>query len=81
MNLDPVQKAKFKKNIQECVDALTRIQSENELIGEIAKQAKDDFDIKPADFKKVAKIIFEQNLDEQREKFEELCELVETASK
>jgi hypothetical protein len=78
MQLDAAQKVKFKKNIREVVDALARVQGENELINEIAKQAKDDFDIKPAKFKKVAKIIFEQSLDEQRVDFEELCELVET---
>lgn len=61
-------KKKYVGAIEEIVNSMARMQAEAELISEICKQAKDTFDIAPADTKKVAKIRFDRNIEEAKKK-------------
>lgn len=69
---------KVKEAAQEASKAFLRKSAEDELIKEIAEKVKDEYGIKPGDFKKLAKIYHDQSLETEKAKNENLVELYET---
>lgn len=63
------------KAVKEASNSLTRIESERDLIKEIAGKIKEEFDIKPSEFSKLVKLYHKQSRDEEEAKAQELVEL------
>jgi len=52
------------------------IDNSNEDIKEQCEQVKEIVDMKPADIKRIAKVLYKDSLEEEREKFETLEDMV-----
>ena len=77
MNLNPIEKKAYNGNIREISDALTRMQAEKDLIKTICETAQEKYGAKPADTRKLGKLYYEQSLEEERAKANELFDLYE----
>lgn len=76
--LNPTELKAYQGNVKEIVDALTRIEAENDLIKTIAETAHEKYGVDKALTKKTAKIMYKRNLDEERAKAEDLFDWVDT---
>jgi hypothetical protein len=74
-NLNSAELKKFSGAIEEITIAMTHIKSQQDLITEIASQQKDKFGVETKDTRKIAKIAFDRNLDEERTRAEDLFDL------
>ena len=61
--------------VKEAANSMLRIDSEKELIKDIATSMKEKFEIKPSDFNTVVKLFHKQNLDEQKERQDKVFDL------
>lgn len=77
MNLSPEQLAELKKKVDYCVDSLIRIEAEKGLIKEVADDVKDKFEIATSDFNRIVKTVHKDNLEDEREKAENVFHIVE----
>ena len=69
------EKEIIKKAMQEMVDSMTRVSAERELCKEITARIKDETTITPRVFRKMAKVAFQSNFNEEvatHEEFEQL---------
>lgn len=64
--------------VKEAASSLIRIDSERDLMKDIAARANEEFEIKPADFNKVVKMYHKQNRQEEQAKHEKIDGLYET---
>lgn len=76
--LNPTERKSYQGAIKEIVASMARAQGETELQKEIAGQQKEKYGIDTSDTKNAAKIIFKQNLEEERAKAERFYDFVET---
>lgn len=77
IHLTPADKIDAQGAIKEASGSLLRQQAERDLQKEIAKNAKENWQIPPADFKKLVKIYHNQNLETITEEAEDLVGLYE----
>lgn len=77
IHLTAADKADVQAAIKESAGSLLRQEAERDLRKEIAKKAKENWQISPSDFNKLVKIYHKQNLDEIQEATEELIGLYE----
>ena len=70
-------KEKVKGVVEEIERSMVRIKSEQEFISEACKDAKDKYGVEPKDLKAWAKILYNANLEEEKEKAEMLFESYE----
>lgn len=64
--------------VKEASNALFRIQAERELMKEIAAVIKEDHNMPPADFNKMAKVYFKSEYQKQNDKHESFIEMYES---
>lgn len=69
---------KVKEAAKEASNALMRKSAEDELVKEIASKVKEEYGIKPGDFKKLVGFYHRQNLETVQAQNENLVELYET---
>lgn len=65
----------IKEAAKERSKALLRIDAEKELMSEITTTVKENFKIKASDFNALAAMYHKQDIDAQKAKFENRCEL------
>lgn len=70
-------KEKVKGVVEEIERSMVRIKGEQEAISEACKDAKDKYGVEPKDLKYWAKILYNANLEEEKEKAEMLFESYE----
>lgn len=58
--------------VKEAAASLLRCDSERDLRKDIADRAKEEFDLKPADFNKIVKMYHKQSRHEENQKFEKI---------
>lgn len=63
--------------VKEASASMLRIDSERDLMKDIATRAKEEFEIKPADFNKVVKMYHKQSRQEEQAKYEKIDGLYE----
>lgn len=63
--------------VKEASASMLRIDSERDLMKDIATRAKEEFEIKPADFNQVVKMYHKQNRQEAQAKYEKIDGLYE----
>ncbi|AUR85765.1 transcriptional regulator [Vibrio phage 1.081.O._10N.286.52.C2] len=73
----PQDKTEVINMVKEASTCLLRMDSERDLLKEIAARAKEEFEIKPADFNKVVKMYHKQNRHEEQEKHQKIDGLYE----
>lgn len=79
MEISPENKEKIMEMVRECSDSLLRISSERELIKNTVKDLSKEIDIPVKTLKKMIKVYYQQNFDQEvaeQEEFEELYETV-----
>jgi uncharacterized membrane protein YjjP (DUF1212 family) len=79
MEISPENKEKIMEMVRECSDSLLRISSERELIKNTVKDLSKKIDIPVKTLKKMIKVYYQQNFDQEvaeQEEFEELYETV-----
>jgi uncharacterized protein YaaR (DUF327 family) len=80
VNLNPEELKAYKNAIDEIVNSMLRSSAESELVKDICDVQKEKYGIPPATTKKVATVIFKDNLEDERDKFETIESLVERVS-
>lgn len=65
----------IKEAAKERSKALLRIDAEKELMGEITSAVKENYKIKASDFNALAAMYHKQDIEAQKAKFENRCEL------
>jgi lipoate-protein ligase A len=65
---------KLDKAIRECVDSLTRVESEKDFRKEVADMIKEELEIKPADFNNMVKESFNKALSDKIEKYQDVID-------
>mgnify|MGYP005838640455 CR=1 FL=1 len=63
--------------IKRIMALMSEIDNANEDIKEQCEQVKETVDMKPADIKRIAKVLYKDSLEDEREKFEALEDFVE----
>lgn len=63
-------RAEIENAIKEIDASWVRIESENDMIKSICDKIGDDFQVKPGDLKRLAKLYHKQNLEEEQEKLD-----------
>lgn len=71
-------KARLKELINEGCTVKTEIDTLNEGLNDTIKAIAEEMDIKPSMLKKVINTAYKRNLSEEREKFEELEDIITT---
>ena len=75
--LSPEAQTKLASTVKNIMALMAEIDNAQEDIKEQCEQAKEIVDMKPAEIKALAKTIYKDSLDTEREKFETLEGLVE----
>lgn len=70
-------KAAIKGVVEEIERSLVRSKGESDFVREACAEAKEKYSVDPSDLKKWAKILFNANLEEEKEKAEMLFESYE----
>ena len=78
VRLNPEELKAFKNAITEITNSMTRIDAENELIGDICNVQKAKYGFSTTTVKKVATMVHKQNLQEESDKFEAIVNLTES---
>lgn len=65
---------KLDKAIRECVDSLTRAESEKEYRKDVAETIKEELEIKPADFNNMVKEAYNNSLSDKIEKYQDIVD-------
>ncbi len=77
--LNPTEQSLVRTSIKQIVDAKTRIAAENDLVKELTKKLKEDFDIAPKITRRTAMALFRQNLTEELTDIEDIESLYEVS--
>jgi hypothetical protein len=77
MTLNPEEKKKLSKAIQELSDSMTRVDAEKDLMKDIIQETYDAIGVDKKHIRKVASIYHKQNLTEVRTETDEIMELYE----
>jgi len=77
MTLNPEEKKKFAKAVQEISNSMTRMDAEKDLMKDIIQETFDALGINKKHIRKVANIYHKQNVSEVRTESDEIIELYE----
>lgn len=66
------------KLLQEAVDSMLRIDSEKELLKDIAEKASDELDIKKGDWSKMVQEAFSNSISERVQSYQEILSAMES---
>lgn len=77
MELTIDEKKIVKKALNEMCDSMTRIEAERDLMKNIVGTVKENTNITPKVFRKIARTAFKDNIDEERETFAEFDSVFE----
>jgi len=77
IHLTEADKIDMQGAIKEAAGSLLRAEAERDLRKQIAKKAKEDWQIRPADFNTLVRIYHKQNIDEIQEATDEIVGLYE----
>ena len=67
----------FAETIKRIMALMAEIDNSNEDIKEQCEQVKEVVDMKPAEIKRIAKVLYKDSLEDEREKFETLEDFIE----
>lgn len=77
LNLTPTQLPRFRSAVEEIVVAMKEIKNQQEYIKDIAAFWKEEAGMQPKTTKAVAKLVYEQSLEEERSEKEAIFNLTE----
>lgn len=77
VTLSPEAIKEFAATVTRIMALLAEIDNASEDISEQCKQLQEKVDIKPAEVKRIAKVLYKDSLEDERVKFETLEDMVE----
>ena len=72
------EKAKLTQLVNEGLTVMQEVDDLNEGLNDTIKAIAEEMQIKPSMLKKVITVAFKRNMDEERDKFEELEDIIDT---
>lgn len=79
-NLNPEQRERLKKAVNEAVEVRYKIDGYKDVLKEIREVVKEELGVKPRDFNKVVKILKEDKANQFDDEHRVLLDLVETVT-
>lgn len=80
-HLTQEQTNKLRRSLDQVVDSWTRVKSEQEFVNECLKELSEEYGIDKKVLRDVAKVMFNTNMDEVEQKYNEIEDLYEKVTK